>query len=73
MIAFNMRSYFKNFYMCLFINLLFVVCYRNGFISVKTLYLNMLETSLRFPPEEHYSLVSAPKGFLDRHTEFILQ
>lgn len=33
----------------------------------------MLEISMRFPPEEHYSLVSAPKGFLDRHTEFILQ
>lgn len=33
----------------------------------------MLEISLRFPPEEHSSLVSAPKGFLDGHTGFILQ
>lgn len=32
----------------------------------------MLEISLRFPPEEHSSLVSAPKG-LDGHTGFFLQ
>lgn len=50
----------------------FVVCCRNGFISVKTLSPNMLEISLHFPPEEHSSLVSAPKG-LDGHTGFILQ